>query len=108
MSRLIFAGLGLLWCTGLLLTGCAGSKSVAYSGQLEATTIRILAPVAGPIHRFPLQEGDKIVTGALVILVKSGMRVNLSIPQHKELSVGTLRALIRNSGLSVEAFLKLI
>ena len=46
--------------------------------------------------------------GSHVILVKTGMRVNLSIPQHKELSVGTLRALIRNSGLSVENFLKLL
>ena len=31
--------------------------------------------------------------GSHVVMVKSGIRVNLSIPQHKELSVGTLRAL---------------
>jgi len=36
------------------------------------------------------------------------VRVNLSIPQHKELSVGTLRALIRCSGLTVEEFLTLL
>ncbi|MBI5358991.1 MAG: type II toxin-antitoxin system HicA family toxin [Planctomycetes bacterium] len=45
--------------------------------------------------------------GSHLVMVKSGIRVNLSIPQHKELSVGTLRALIRNSGLTVEQFLKL-
>lgn len=39
---------------------------------------------------------------------KPGVRVNLSIPQHKELSIGTLRALIRNAGLSVEDFLSLL
>ncbi len=46
--------------------------------------------------------------GSHLVLVKPGIRVNLSIPQHKELSVGTLRALIRNSGLTVEEFLKLL
>jgi hypothetical protein len=33
--------------------------------------------------------------------------VNLSIPQHKELSVGTLRSLIRNAGMTVDEFLAL-
>jgi len=46
--------------------------------------------------------------GSHLVMIKSGVRVNLSIPQHKELSVGTLRALIRNSGLTVEEFLKLL
>jgi predicted RNA binding protein YcfA (HicA-like mRNA interferase family) len=46
--------------------------------------------------------------GSHLVLVKPGVRVNLSIPQHKELSVGTLRALIRNAGLTVEEFLKLL
>lgn len=36
--------------------------------------------------------------GSHRVLVKSGIRVNLSVPQHKELSIGTLRALIRNAG----------
>ncbi len=39
---------------------------------------------------------------------RDGVRVNLSIPQHKELSLGTLRALIRNAGLTVEEFLELV
>jgi len=46
--------------------------------------------------------------GSHLVMVKRGLRVNLSVPQHKELSVGTLRALIRNSGLTVEEFLKLL
>ena len=46
--------------------------------------------------------------GSHVVMVKTGMRVNLSIPQHKELSVGTLRALIRNSGLTVDEFLAML
>jgi predicted RNA binding protein YcfA (HicA-like mRNA interferase family) len=46
--------------------------------------------------------------GSHIVLIKPGLRVNLSIPQHKELSVGTLRALIRNAGLTVEEFLDLL
>jgi predicted RNA binding protein YcfA (HicA-like mRNA interferase family) len=46
--------------------------------------------------------------GSHVVMVKPGVRVNLSIPQHKELSVGTLRALIRHAGLTVEEFLELL
>jgi YcfA-like protein. len=42
------------------------------------------------------------------MMIKSGVRVNLSIPQHKELSAGTLRALIRNAGLTVDEFLGLL
>lgn len=46
--------------------------------------------------------------GSHLVLIKPGVRVNLSIPQHKELSVGTLRALIRYAGLTVEEFLDLL
>jgi predicted RNA binding protein YcfA (HicA-like mRNA interferase family) len=46
--------------------------------------------------------------GSHVVMVKPDVRVNLSIPQHKELSIGTLRALIRNAGLTVERFLELL
>ena len=46
--------------------------------------------------------------GSHVVLIKPGLRVNLSIPQHRELSVGTLSALIRNAGLTVEEFLDLL
>ena len=46
--------------------------------------------------------------GSHLVLVKPGVRVNLSVPQHKELSTGTLRALIRHSGLTVDEFLGLL
>ena len=56
------------------------------------------------------RAGWKVIgqVGSHVVLVKAGVRVNLSVPQHKELSVGTLRALVRLSGLSVEEFLELL
>ena len=46
--------------------------------------------------------------GSHLVMTKPIMRVNLSIPQHRELSVGTLRALIRNAGLTVDEFLQLL
>ncbi|MFQ5673779.1 MAG: type II toxin-antitoxin system HicA family toxin [Nitrospinales bacterium] len=46
--------------------------------------------------------------GSHLVMVKAGIRVNLSIPQHKELSVGTLGVLIRNAGMTVEEFLQLL
>jgi len=46
--------------------------------------------------------------GSHLVLVKAGVRANLSIPQHRELSVGTLRALIRGAGMTVDEFLSLL
>ena len=46
--------------------------------------------------------------GSHLVMTKPNMRANLSIPQHKKLSIGTLRVLIRNSGLSVEQFMELV
>ena len=46
--------------------------------------------------------------GSHVIMLKAGHIASLSIPQHKEIAPGTLRALIRNSGLTVEDFLNLL
>jgi predicted RNA binding protein YcfA (HicA-like mRNA interferase family) len=46
--------------------------------------------------------------GSHLVLIKQGVRVNLSIPQHKELSLGTLRSLIRSAGLTVDEFLDLL
>ncbi|MDP2156592.1 MAG: type II toxin-antitoxin system HicA family toxin [Nitrospirota bacterium] len=56
------------------------------------------------------KEGWQIIgqVGSHVVLVKTGIRVNLSVPQHKELSTGTIRALIRNAGLTVEQFTDLL
>jgi len=46
--------------------------------------------------------------GSHCVLTKQGERANLSVPQHKELSIGTLRALIRAAGLTVDEFLELL
>ena len=46
--------------------------------------------------------------GSHLVMVKPGARANLSIPQHRELSVGTLRALIRHAEMTVDEFLKLL
>jgi predicted RNA binding protein YcfA (HicA-like mRNA interferase family) len=43
-----------------------------------------------------------------MILVKDGVRVTLSIPDHRELDTGLLRGLIRDAGLSIDAFLELL
>ena len=46
--------------------------------------------------------------GSHLVMTKPNTRVNLSIPQHKELSIGTLRALIRNAGMSVDEFVAIL
>jgi predicted RNA binding protein YcfA (HicA-like mRNA interferase family) len=45
--------------------------------------------------------------GSHMILVKEGHMATLSVPDHREVARGTLRSLIRSSGLSVDEFLKL-
>jgi predicted RNA binding protein YcfA (HicA-like mRNA interferase family) len=46
--------------------------------------------------------------GSHVILIKLGHAASLSVPQHRELAPGTLRALIRASGMSLEQFVDLL
>jgi len=46
--------------------------------------------------------------GSHAVMTKEGVKANLSIPQHRELSVGTLRALIRNAEMSVNDFSNLL
>jgi predicted RNA binding protein YcfA (HicA-like mRNA interferase family) len=46
--------------------------------------------------------------GSHMILIRPGTPVNLSIPDHRELDRGLLRALIRDAGLSVQDFLNLV
>ena len=46
--------------------------------------------------------------GSHVILIKAGHPASLSVPQHRELAPGTLRALIRASGMSVDQFVDLL
>jgi len=48
---------------------------------------------------------DRIV-GSHVILRKEGSPVTLSVPLHKELKKGLLRALIRDADMTVEEFVK--
>ncbi len=40
--------------------------------------------------------------GSHMILVKPGHMAMLSVPDHREVARGTLRSLIRSSGLTVE------
>jgi predicted RNA binding protein YcfA (HicA-like mRNA interferase family) len=46
--------------------------------------------------------------GSHLVLTKSGVRANLSVPQHSELAAGTLRGLIRAAGMTVDEFLALL
>ena len=46
--------------------------------------------------------------GSHVILIKRGQAASLSVPQHRELAPGTLRALIRAAGMSVDEFVALM
>jgi predicted RNA binding protein YcfA (HicA-like mRNA interferase family) len=41
-----------------------------------------------------------------IILKKTGHPATLSVPDHKMVATGTLRALIRNAGISVEQFVE--
>ena len=46
--------------------------------------------------------------GSHMIMTKPGVSVVLSIPDHRELKPGTLRGIIRKSGLGVEEFVDLL
>lgn len=50
---------------------------------------------------------DRIV-GSHVILRKEGSPVTLSVPLHRELKKGLLRALIRDADMAVEEFVRLL
>ena len=43
-----------------------------------------------------------------IIMTKPGEMATLSIPDHKEVARGTLRALIRSAGLTVQQFVNAI
>lgn len=43
--------------------------------------------------------------GSHIILVRAGHSATLSVPDHSEVARGTLRALIRRAGLTVEEFI---
>jgi len=46
--------------------------------------------------------------GSHVVMLKQGSNVSLSIPQHRVVAPGTLRALIRLSGMTVDEFRRLL
>ena len=46
--------------------------------------------------------------GDHMILVKTGVRANLSVPDHSELDRGTLRRLIALAGIDVQEFSELL
>jgi len=46
--------------------------------------------------------------GSHVILVKAGITATLSVPDHRQLKPGTLRALIRKAELTVDQFAELV
>ncbi len=45
--------------------------------------------------------------GSHMILIKVGHMATLSVPDHREIARGTLRSLIRSSGLTVDEFIAL-
>lgn len=45
--------------------------------------------------------------GSHMILVKDGSWATLSVPDHREIAPGTLRSLVRASGLTVDEFIAL-
>ena len=45
--------------------------------------------------------------GSHLLLTHPGVRATLSIPQHRELDRGLLRALIRSAGMTVDEFASL-
>ena len=48
-------------------------------------------------------------TGSHAIMYKSGIHYPISIPQHpRDLPKGTLRAIIRQAGLTVDQFISLL
>jgi len=46
--------------------------------------------------------------GSHVILLKTGQIASLSVPQHRELAPGTLRALLRAALMDVDEFTELL
>ena len=64
-----------------------------------AECIKALGKVGFQVHR---QRGSHIV------LVRKTPSAQTTIPNHKELDRGTLRAIIRQTGLTVDEFIALL
>ena len=65
----------------------------------RAECIKALGRIGFEVHR---QRGSHIV------LVRKSPPAQTTIPNHKELDRGTLRAIIRQTGLTIEEFLTLL
>ncbi len=46
--------------------------------------------------------------GSHIVMRRDDPFCQLIVPDHKELDTGTLRAIIRQSGLSIEEFIKIV
>lgn len=46
--------------------------------------------------------------GSHIILVREGHLATLSVPDHKEVAVGTLRSLIRSAGVTMDEFVSVL
>ncbi len=46
--------------------------------------------------------------GSHLVMLKPGYNVSLSVPQHRELAPGTLRALVRAAGMTVDELIALL
>jgi predicted RNA binding protein YcfA (HicA-like mRNA interferase family) len=70
--------------------------------------VGILGNISGREAARAFQQAGWRVAGQVgshLVLVKDGVRANLSVPLHKELATGTLRSLIRAAGMTVDDFL---
>lgn len=47
---------------------------------------------------------ERMAKGSHIIMKKPGMRITLSVPNHKQLDRGLLRSLIRDAYISVDEF----
>ena len=59
--------------------------------------------IVGVFEKFGWRKARQ--KGSHIILVKEGGFVTLSVPDHKEVARGTLRSLIRLSGLTITEFI---
>lgn len=46
--------------------------------------------------------------GSHIVMTKPGFPATLSVPDHRELKPGTLRALVRKAGLTIHQFQQLL
>ena len=53
-------------------------------------------------------EKDRQKGSHVVLRQKISPHRRITVPDHKEISKGTLRAIVRQAGLSVEGFMKLL